>query len=211
MYRNNAIVSPVAANVVRLGKAAVVTVKGGSSAASTPHIGSAPAVPVIDHAKFGGKGEVPASPAFSVGSTFLNKASEQKPKSANQLLVPRRPIPGRSVTAEEVVVESSAWEDETDDEKEDSIKTQTIETQLISNSDLNSPFSDRNSFTDIPLPAGTGLPPIMNTASNAGRMSATVGIGSLRSSNMSGAASHHSGSTRGKSPFDDSNAVDRRG
>jgi len=71
IYGKNAIVSPVPAQTVIRGKAAVVSVKqpngGGSSGELTPP------VPIINYERYGAGG--PPSPAFSVGSTFLNNAS----------------------------------------------------------------------------------------------------------------------------------------
>jgi hypothetical protein len=70
IYGRNAIVSPVPAQTVIRGKAAVVSVKtngNGSGGELTPP------VPSVDYGKYGVNG--PPSPAFSVGSTFLNSAS----------------------------------------------------------------------------------------------------------------------------------------
>lgn len=70
IYGKNAIVSPVPAQTVIRGKAAVVSVK--SNGANTPG-DLTPPVPSVDYSKYGAGG--PPSPAFSVGSTFLNSAS----------------------------------------------------------------------------------------------------------------------------------------
>jgi len=70
IYGKNAIVSPVPAQTVIRGKAAVVSVKhngAGSGGELTPP------VPSVDYGKYAVTG--PPSPAFSVGSTFLNNAS----------------------------------------------------------------------------------------------------------------------------------------
>jgi hypothetical protein len=70
IYGKNAIVSPIPAQTVIRGKAAVVSVK--SNGANTPG-DLTPPVPSINFDKYGVGG--PPSPAFSVGSTFLNSAS----------------------------------------------------------------------------------------------------------------------------------------
>jgi hypothetical protein len=70
IYGKNAIVSPVPAQTVIRGKAAVVSVR--SNGANTPG-DATPPVPSVDYNKYGIGG--PPSPAFSVGSTFLNSAS----------------------------------------------------------------------------------------------------------------------------------------
>lgn len=210
IYRNNAIVAPVAANVVRLGKAAVVTVKGGPSAVTTPQLGSMPPVPTVDLSQYD-MAAVPPSPAFSVGSTFLNKMNEktmeakeeQKTEHNNQLSLPRRPMPGRTVTAEAVVIESSAWEEETsDDENEPDHRRRTLGSEMASDGD--SPFSDTASFSDMPLPAGTGLPPLLTSAgSKVRRVSVSKGKEGETEKEDSSVIS----TSRRKSPFDDSNAV----
>ncbi|KAF8433638.1 hypothetical protein BGX38DRAFT_1251655 [Terfezia claveryi] len=208
IYRNNAIVSPVAANVVRLGKAAVVTVKGGPSAVNTPQLGNAPPVPAVDLSQYD-KATVPPSPAFSVGSTFLNKMNEKtmgakeehEKDHSNRLSVPRRKVAGRTVTAEAVVVESSVWEEESsDDENEPDHRRRTLGSEMTS--DLDSPFSDTASFSDMPLPAGSGLPPLMTSAVR--RVSVSKGKEREREKEDPSVGSR---SSRGKSPFDDSNAV----
>jgi hypothetical protein len=70
IYGKNAVVSPVPAQTVIRGKAAVVSVK--PNGANTPG-DLTPPVPSVDYGKYGVGG--PPSPAFSVGSTFLNSAS----------------------------------------------------------------------------------------------------------------------------------------
>jgi protein OPY2 len=79
IYGKNAVVSPVPAQTVIRGKAAVVSVK--SSGANTP-ADMTPPVPHVDWNKYNPRG-APPSPAFSVGSTFLNNAtsaSQMKPQ-----------------------------------------------------------------------------------------------------------------------------------
>ncbi|KAG9238122.1 hypothetical protein BJ875DRAFT_87500 [Amylocarpus encephaloides] len=71
IYGKNAIVSPVPAQTVIRGKAAVVSVK--SNGANSPGE-MTPPVPSVDYSKYSSNNG-PPSPAFSVGSTFLNSAS----------------------------------------------------------------------------------------------------------------------------------------
>lgn len=70
IYGKNAIVSPLPAQTVIRGKAAVVSV--GSGGAHSPGE-IAPPVPTVNYDRFGAR--PPPSPAFSVGSTFLNNAT----------------------------------------------------------------------------------------------------------------------------------------
>jgi hypothetical protein len=97
IYGKNAIVSPIPAQTVIRGKAAVVSVK--SNGGNSPGF-MTPPVPNVDYNKYGGGIDRSPSPAFSVGSTFLNSASaatqvkpqvirvssmkKQKPEPANE-------------------------------------------------------------------------------------------------------------------------------
>jgi hypothetical protein len=71
IYGRNAIVSPVPAQQAIRGRPAVVSVKG-NSGGNTP-ADMTPPVPTVDWSKYNSNG--PPSPAFSVGSTFLNNAT----------------------------------------------------------------------------------------------------------------------------------------
>ncbi|RDW60920.1 hypothetical protein BP6252_12303 [Coleophoma cylindrospora] len=68
IYGKNAVVSPVPAQTVIRGKAAVVSVKSTGGPGNSGEI--TPPVPNVDYDRF-----APPSPAFSVGSTFLNNAT----------------------------------------------------------------------------------------------------------------------------------------
>jgi hypothetical protein len=91
IYGKNAIVSPVPAQTMIRGKAAVVSVK--SNGAGSPGE-LAPPVPNVDYGKYGIAG--PPSPAFSVGSTFLNSASaatQMRPQVVSVANGPKKTIP----------------------------------------------------------------------------------------------------------------------
>jgi hypothetical protein len=72
IYGKNAIVSPIPAQTVIRGKAAVVSVR--SNGANSPG-DMTPPVPSVDYSKYQPSLGRPPSAAFSVGSTFLNSAS----------------------------------------------------------------------------------------------------------------------------------------
>ena len=90
IYGRNAILAPVPAQTVIRGKAAVVSVKttgNGSGGELTPP------VPSVDYGKYAAD-ELP-SPAFSVGSTFLNSASaatQMKPQVVSVANGPKNKI-----------------------------------------------------------------------------------------------------------------------
>lgn len=81
VYGKNAVVSPVPAQTMIRGKAAVVSVK--SNGPGTPSGTLTPPVPSVDYGKYSIGG--PPSPAFSVGSTFLNNASAATATPATQV------------------------------------------------------------------------------------------------------------------------------
>ncbi|KAI9789123.1 MAG: hypothetical protein M1816_006373 [Peltula sp. TS41687] len=103
IYRNNAVVNPVPVQTGIRGKAAVVSVKSSSQNSPNESRAPTPPMPAIDHEKYATKGlnvkgasdldqrGRPPSPAFSVGSTFLNgTANMAKAVTARPVSV-RRP------------------------------------------------------------------------------------------------------------------------
>ncbi|KAI9048750.1 hypothetical protein LZ554_007581 [Drepanopeziza brunnea f. sp. 'monogermtubi'] len=74
IYGKNAVVAPVPAQTMIRGKAAVVSVKSNGTQPGDV----TPPVPSVDYTRFGKDGRSP-SPAFSVGSTFLNNANTATP------------------------------------------------------------------------------------------------------------------------------------
>jgi hypothetical protein len=98
IYGKNAIVSPVPAQTVIRGKAAVVSVK--SNGASTGEL--TPPVPHVDYSKYGPGG--PPSPAFSVGSTFLNNATsvtQMRPQVVRVVSGPKKASRSSSVSEDD--------------------------------------------------------------------------------------------------------------
>ncbi|CAG8949906.1 hypothetical protein HYFRA_00004235 [Hymenoscyphus fraxineus] len=91
IYGKNAVVSPVPAQTVIRGKAAVVSVKSNGAAGETT-----PPVPSVDFNKYG---PVPPSPAFSVGSTFLNSANTATQVKPLVVRVPNKKQSQNTLTA----------------------------------------------------------------------------------------------------------------
>lgn len=94
IYGKNAIVSPIPAQTVIRGKAAVVSVK--SNGAGSPG-DMTPPVPSVDFGKYGAGR--PASPAFSVGSTFLNNANTATQVKPLVIRVPNKKQPPSTYSA----------------------------------------------------------------------------------------------------------------
>ncbi|KAK0103188.1 hypothetical protein ONS95_014984 [Cadophora gregata] len=104
IYGKNAIVSPIPAQTMIRGKAAVVSVKsnGQSSGEMTPP------VPSVDYSRFGPGG--PPSPAFSVGSTFLNNANtatQVKPQVVKVVSTQKKGTPAPSISDDEMTPRAS--------------------------------------------------------------------------------------------------------
>lgn len=213
IYGHNAVVSQP--NIVRAGKANVVQVKHGSSiatsSASSPSMESSPPIPplftAINKAKNADRRSlldtVPPSPAFSVGSTFLNRMNSTKDPETPHI-ARARVVPVRSRVAAE---NQSTLSFNTDDDSEDDItpgqrskKVQSQCSSCVTDMDTGSPFSDSNSIDDLPSPAGSGLPPIgHNKQALAKRQSQRI-------RSIVGEKNE-----RTVSPFDDSHSVDKAG
>ncbi|CZR59781.1 related to OPY2 protein [Phialocephala subalpina] len=100
IYGKNAIVSPVPAQTVIRGKPALVSVKSNGNS-STGDL--TPPVPSVDYSRYGPQG--PPSPAFSVGSTFLNNASTAtattiRPQVIRVVSAPKKVSPTNSIAEE---------------------------------------------------------------------------------------------------------------
>jgi len=98
IYGKNAIVSPVPAQTVIRGKPALVSVK--SNGNSSPG-DLTPPVPSVDYSRYGPQG--PPSPAFSVGSTFLNNANTAttvRPQVVRVTSTPKKASPTGSIAEE---------------------------------------------------------------------------------------------------------------
>jgi hypothetical protein len=132
IYGKNAVVSQIPAQTVIRGKAAVVSVK--SSGANTPG-DLTPPVPSVDFDKYKTRG--PPSPAFSVGSTFLNSATsatQVKPQVV-------RVISGKS---------KSSHSREYDEDSEKSLLGRERESTAITIID-DTPAIEQGPFSDLSL------------------------------------------------------------
>ncbi|RDL38018.1 Opy2 protein [Venustampulla echinocandica] len=99
IYGKNAVVSPIPAQTVIRGKAAVVSVKsaGGNSPGDLT-----PPVPSVDYDKYATNR--PPSPAFSVGSTFLsnaNAATQVRPQVVRVISGPKKVASQDPISAQE--------------------------------------------------------------------------------------------------------------
>ncbi|KAG4430098.1 hypothetical protein IFR05_014424 [Cadophora sp. M221] len=104
IYGKNAVVSPVPAQTMIRGKAAVVSVKSNGQASGE----MTPPVPSVDFSRFGPGG--PPSPAFSVGSTFLNNANtatQIKPQVVRVVSAQKKGTPAPSVSDGEMTPRGS--------------------------------------------------------------------------------------------------------
>lgn len=217
IYGQNAVVSQP--NIIRAGKAAVVTVKGGSSvgtsSTSSPLSESIPPIPTIVKVRGpsskGGKGvestlnAVPPSPAFSVGSTFLNRlgsAEKSGPEPTNSGAGPS----GRRTVGENHSTSSFLCDsDDSDDDVQPGQRLKRAQSACSSCitdmdtgspfSETRSPFSDTNSVAieDMLGPGNSGRRP-SNAKHNRGPSMDAAGVRQIPE--------------RTVSPFDDSNTID---
>lgn len=212
IYGGNAIVSQP--NIIRAGKAAVVTVKGGSSAGTStngsPQTENIPPVPSIMYTpRSNNLGDVPPSPAFSVGSTFINRLNSRKGSITTISDQPQQRITQAGTHVIHENNSSSSLNYDSDDGASlmpgHSAKPQSDCSSCITDLGVGSPFSDDNEnsmMIDIGAPHGTG-----------------VGITRKLSMTASGGKSNNGPRLislkkprepkRTISPFDDSHSVDK--
>lgn len=219
IYGQNAVVSHP--SVIRAGKAAVVTVKGGSSvgASSTgsPLSESTPPMPTMIKVKGpsskGGKGAestldaVPPSPAFSVGSTFLNRVSSVKKNKSEPTKSGPGPSGQRTVGENHSTSSFLCDSDDSDDDIQPGQRLRRAQSACSSCitdmdtgspfSETRSPFSDTNSVAieDMLGPGNSGRRP-PNAKHNRGPSMDATGVSSRQIPE------------RTVSPFDDSNRID---
>jgi hypothetical protein len=213
IYGGNAVVTQP--NIIRAGKAAVVTVhsKGGSSVTTSstgsPNPGSRdstsiPPVPALftkttggpsSRGKGAGSSEletVPPSPTFSIGSTFLNRLNTNTGPDAQS---PRRLVPGRARDNNTLSVnyDSDDSSDLVPGHRGNALLSQRSSgiSSCITDMDASSPFSDAHSMTLEAIPISNGSH--LALADNNKR----------RSTNLIDT------SERTVSPFDDSHSVDK--
>lgn len=221
IYGQNAVVSHP--SVIRAGKAAVVTVKGGSVGASStgsPLSESTPPIPTINKVKGpsskggkGGKGvgstlsAMPPSPAFSVGSTFLNRVGSVKKDKSEPTKSDTGPSGRRTVGENHSTSSFLCDSDDSDDDVQPGQRLRRAQSACSSCitdmdtgspfSETRSPFSDTNSVAieDMLGPGSSGRRP-SNAKHNRGPSMDAAGVASRQVPE------------RTVSPFDDSNTID---
>lgn len=218
IYGQNAVVSHP--SVIRAGKAAVVTVKGGSSvgasSAGSPLSESVPPMPTIIKVKGPSNrrdkgvestlGTVPPSPAFSVGSTFLNRVGSVEKNKSEPTGSGAGPS-GRGAVGENHSTSSFLCDsDDSDDDIQPGQRLRRAQSACSSCitdmdtgspfSETRSPFSDTNSVAieDMLGPGNSGQK--SNVKHNRGPSMDAAGVVSRQVPE------------RTVSPFDDSNRID---
>lgn len=144
IYGKQAIVSPIPAQTVIRGKAAVVSVnKAGGSA---PGI-MTPPVPLVDFQKYF---ENPPSPAFSVGSTFLNAASAATITKPQIIRVDSSAV----MTKPQVIhVDSSTSNEKSPESKQSREELTTLfprDSNAITSIEDSTPITSQGPFSDPP-------------------------------------------------------------
>jgi len=204
IYGQNAVVSQP--NIIRAVKAAVVTVKGGSSLATSIASSPSSTVPPVPALYLNGKGKarqstldkVPPSPAFSVGSTFLNRMNSVKKLKTD--------LPEDAVGENHSTTSFMYDSDDSDDDIKPGQRIkrpQSACSSCITDMDTSSPFSDTNSMAvdDTPGPPSSGQP----LAGDSRRLSQSLAQRQPRTLDTTAMSSQ-----RTVSPFDDSNSMEKR-
>jgi len=220
IYGGNAVVQQP--NIIRAGKAAVVTVKSSApvSVTNSPSDDGVPAVPPLFSDNGGPEIEAMAntntralidgrtpSPAFSIGSTFIGRMNAKVESSSDAAMPQPLMIPGRSFAPENHI--SSPLGYETDDTEDFTPghrgnRGQSQCSSCVTDIETDSPFSDAHDMTlkNIPLPHGAGMPP------KGTSRGLSMNIAGGRASKQSNLPTMHEG--RAVSPFDDSHTIDER-
>lgn len=184
IYGKNAVVSPLPAQTVMRGKAAVISVK--SNGANSPG-DMTPPVPSVDFSKYRANNlQPPPSPAFSVGSTFLNSAS-----AATQM----RPTVVRVAANSNKSEKSKSSPDSDDDSSSDSAATRDSSAITIIN---DTPSMEQGPFSDPP-PRAAGH-------TKKGSLSAVIEEATKKA--QSDVRSGLGAKTKDATPFGDENATD---
>ncbi|KFZ18343.1 hypothetical protein V502_04139 [Pseudogymnoascus sp. VKM F-4520 (FW-2644)] len=187
IYGKNAVVSPLPAQTVMRGKAAVISVR--SNGGHTPGE-LTPPVPSVDYNRYKNNNmQPPPSPAFSVGSTFLNSASaatQMKPTVV-------RVTPGKADKPKSTVEESSEGEAQANDASRGSAAITVID---------DSPTMEQGPFGD---PSSAASSPRTKGHAKKGSLSAVIEEATKKKSE---ANAKEEAKKKDETPFGDEHATD---
>ncbi|OBT88147.1 hypothetical protein VE02_03513 [Pseudogymnoascus sp. 03VT05] len=192
IYGKNAVVSPLPAQTVMRGKAAVISVKsnGGHSPGDLT-----PPVPSVDYNRYKNNNmQPPPSPAFSVGSTFLNSASAA---TATQIKPTMVKVIQKKINKPKSTAESSseAEAQENDASRESAAITIIDDTPTVEQG----PFSD-------PSPAASS--PTTKGHAKKGSLSAVIEEAQSKKAAQSEASAKEEAKKKDETPFGDEHATD---
>ncbi|KFX99015.1 hypothetical protein O988_04090 [Pseudogymnoascus sp. VKM F-3808] len=194
IYGKNAVVSPMPAQTVVRGKAAMVSVK--SNGGHTP--GSlTPPVPSVDYNRYKNNNsnnmQPPPSPAFSVGSTFLNSASAATSMKPTVVRVNKADKP--KSTAES----SSESETPAGEASRESAAITVID---------DTPTTEQGPFSDPSSPTVSTPPRATKGHAKKGSLSAVIEEATKKKSEADAAAKEEAAKKKDETPFGDEHATD---
>lgn len=190
IYGKNAVVSPMPAQTVMRGKAAVISVK--SNGGHTPGE-LTPPVPSVDYNRYKNNNmQPPPSPAFSVGSTFLNSASAATATQIKPTVVRVTPIKSNKPksTAEE------STETEANDASRESAAITVID---------DTPTVEQGPFSD---PSPTDSSPSTKGHAKKGSLSAVIEEAQTKKAQKEASAKEETKKKEEETPFGDEHATD---
>jgi hypothetical protein len=207
IYGGNAVVSQP--NIVRAGKAAVVTVKSGNhsgtSNSPSPQSENIPPIPTLAKVPaIAAEGNPPPSPAFSIGSKFMAGVNSRKSSDPDIRDTANSADDSKSTDAkmDQPTSTLNYDSDDSDDFEPGHRREKGISQSSSSSTDAeaSSPFTDANSVAVSPAKS-SGPPP---TAGNRMLSSKKAGPRASRRAELPQILE------RNVSPFDDSNIIEKR-
>lgn len=191
IYGKNAVLSPLPAQTVMRGKAAVISVKsnGGHSPGELT-----PPVPNVDYTRYKNNNmQPPPSPAFSVGSTFLNSASAATATQIKPTMV--KVIQKKINKPKSTTAESSETEAQENDASRESAAITIID---------DTPTVEQGPFSD-PSPAASS--PKTKGHVKKGSLSAVIEEAQSKKA-QSEASAKEEAKKKDETPFGDEHATD---
>ncbi|KFY28502.1 hypothetical protein V493_02900 [Pseudogymnoascus sp. VKM F-4281 (FW-2241)] len=191
IYGKNAVVSPLPAQTVMRGKAAVISVR--SNGGHTPGE-LTPPVPSVDYNRYKNNNmQPPPSPAFSVGSTFLNSASAATATQMKPTVV--KVAPGKADKPKSTAEESSEGEAQVNEASRESAAITIID---------DTPTVEQGPFSD-PSPAASS--PRTKGHAKKGSLSAVIEEAETKKAQGEASAKKEA-KKKDETPFGDEHATD---
>ncbi|KFY06983.1 hypothetical protein V492_07555 [Pseudogymnoascus sp. VKM F-4246] len=197
IYGKNAVVSPMPAQTVMRGKAAVISVRsnGGHSPGDLT-----PPVPSVDYNRYKNNNmQPPPSPAFSVGSTFLNSTSASAATATQIKPTMVKVTTGKAKKAKSTTEESSEGEAQANEASRESAAITVID---------DTPTVEQGPFSDpSPAAAAAAASPKPKGHAKKGSLSAVIEEAQTKKAQNEAIAKEEA-KKKDETPFGDEHATD---